>query len=72
MQVQPTRPVYLGVRGDRLDGAFQVGGYASFYTSEFLRLRAGARVDQDGLLVSDAQLTFVWGSHPVEPYWVTR
>ena len=72
LQIQPTRPLYLGARADWLDGAWQAGGYASFFTSEFLRLRAGARVDQDGLLVSDAQLTFVWGSHPVEPYWVNR
>lgn len=72
VQLQPFRQLYLGARADLLDEAHQAGGWVSYYTSEFLRLRAGARVDTAGLLVSDAQLTFVWGSHPVEPYWVNR
>jgi hypothetical protein len=76
VQVQPTRPLYLGVRADLLhpaegDDVVQLGAYASYYTSEFLRFRAGARTSA-GSVVADAQLTFVWGSHPVEPYWVNR
>lgn len=82
LQVQPTRPLYLSVRGDWLadpalaDPTWLLGGYATFYTSEFLRLRAGASTtvssDADPLVTGNLQLTFVWGSHPVEPYWVNR
>jgi hypothetical protein len=56
--------------------------YASWYTTEFLRFRVGyehrerrstgfpgAGADLDTLL---AQVTFVFGSHPVEPFWVNR
>jgi hypothetical protein len=77
LQVQPTRPLYLGVRGDLVssgDGtadARRVSAFVSAYTSEFLRLRAG--VGSDGSETrGDVQLTFVWGSHPAEPYWVNR
>ncbi|MEQ1502919.1 MAG: hypothetical protein ABMB14_11850 [Myxococcota bacterium] len=72
LQVQPTRPLYLGARFDLLDDQWQAGGYASWYTSEFLRVRAGVMTDADALLTTNLQLTFVWGSHPVEPYWVNR
>jgi hypothetical protein len=71
LQVQPTRPLYLGVRLDRGQEDWQYGGTLAFYTSEFLRLRGSVLTDGD-LLIADAQLTFVWGSHPVEPYWVNR
>jgi hypothetical protein len=73
LQLQPTRALYLGGRVDWLDDApLQAGGFATLYTSEFLRFRAGAMVDTEGLVVGHGQLTFVWGSHPVEPYWVNR
>ncbi|MEZ4237964.1 MAG: hypothetical protein R3F59_17835 [Myxococcota bacterium] len=76
LQLQPARPVYLGVRGDWLSVAgeptWRAGAFASYYTSEFLRLRAGVLTDADALWVGNLQLTFVWGSHPVEPYWVNR
>ena len=72
LQVQPTRPLYIGGRIDWFDDTLQAGGFVTFYTSEFLRVRAGAMADTTGLVVSNAQLTFVWGSHPVEPYWVNR
>ena len=74
LQVQPARRVYVGARvdgelGDHVHLAY--GGTASFYTTEFLRLRAGFTTDGDTWL-ANGQLTFVWGSHPVEPYWVNR
>lgn len=72
LQLQPARPFYLGARFDLQGERWQAGGYASYYTSEFLRLRAGARADNHGLVTVDAELTFVFGSHPVEPYWVNR
>jgi hypothetical protein len=71
LQFQPTRPLYLGVRADWLDGDVQAGGFVSYYTSEFLRVRVGAMAGADSFR-GDAQLTFVWGSHPAEPYWVNR
>lgn len=71
LQVQPTRPVYVGLRVDNLDEDWQYGGFLAYYTSEFLRLRAGVTTDLD-TWIAHAQLTFVWGSHPVEPYWVNR
>jgi hypothetical protein len=72
LQLQPIRPLYLGGRVDWVDGDLQAGGFATFYTSEFLRFRAGAMADTEGLLTANGQLTFVWGSHPVEPYWVNK
>ncbi|MEQ8764845.1 MAG: hypothetical protein RL885_13015 [Planctomycetota bacterium] len=64
---------------------WQVGVYVSYYTTEFLRLRLGYEhqefdpdpsgpdpgpvPDQDRILLA---LTFVFGSHPAEPYWVNR
>jgi hypothetical protein len=71
LQLQPFRMLYVGGRVDQLDDALRAGGFLSFYTSEFLRLRGGAMAG-DGTVVADAQLTFVWGSHPVEPYRVNR
>ncbi len=71
LQVQPTRPVYVGLRVDQYDDSWQYAAYLSYYTSEFLRLRVGATTDLDQW-IGNAQLTFVWGSHPVEPYWVNR
>ena len=72
LQVQPTRPLYMGVRVDGLDDEGRYAAFVSYYTSEFLRLRAGATTDLEGTWLATGQLTFVWGSHPVEPYWVNR
>ena len=47
------------------------GGTLSYYTSEFLRVRVAMFTDGDQIRI-DGQLTFVWGSHPIEPYWVNR
>ena len=71
LQVQPARTLYLGLRADRYGQDRLYGGYASWYSSEFLRLRVGLLTDGESTL-ADAQLTFVWGAHPVEPYWVNR
>jgi len=71
LQVQPSRPFYLGGRVDWLDGERGFELDASYYTSEFLRLRASLGLEDDTWL-AQLQLTFVWGSHPVEPYWVNR
>ena len=55
--------------------------YAAFwtyYTTEFLRLRLGYEHSEsdvpelDGLGTAWFELNFVFGSHPVEPYWVNR
>jgi hypothetical protein len=71
LQLQPARAWYLGVRYDQIGDANWIGGTVSFYTSEFLRIRTAALHHEDQWRM-DAQLTFIWGSHPVEPYWVNR
>ncbi len=84
----PLRETYFGLRYDfsnydeQTEGARQwaLGGYVSFYTTEFLRFRFGyehrerdtarlGRPDEERLYL---QLTFVFGSHPVEPFWFNR
>ncbi len=73
LQLQPTRPLYWGLRVDGMGDQLRFGTWLSGYTSEFLRLRGGVLTDQDLAETQvDLQLTFVWGSHPVEPYWVNR
>lgn len=89
LQVQPIQNLYFGARyeesdyGGRIEGNDQWAGsfYVSYYTTEFLRFRAGYEHrerrltglgddgDLDTLLL---QVTFVFGSHPVEPFWVNR
>jgi hypothetical protein len=88
LQVQPWQRWYFGVRYDYSDYDEQVedgeqwaaSAYASFYTSEFLRFRigyehrerqstGGGEPDLDTIFF---QLTFVFGSHPVEPFWFNR
>lgn len=83
-QVQLGRPWYLGARydysqlPDRDDDDFEWGGgvFLSHYTTEFLRLRVGyehtERAFEDHNDTVYFQLTFVFGSHPVEPYWFNR
>jgi hypothetical protein len=73
LQYQPARNVYIGAREDLLDGDLKHNLYLTYYTSEFLRFRIGggyapATQQADAL----AQLTVVWGSHPVEPWWVNK
>lgn len=73
VQYQPARMWYLGARQDFGSEGAKSNLYVSYYTSEFLRVRIGggyapATGEADAL----AQLTFVYGSHPVEPWWVNR
>jgi hypothetical protein len=83
-QVQLSWHTYLGARydyaqdiaDDRLATQL-VAGYLSYYTSEFLRFRAGYEhrwsdiPAQDGVNSFIAEVNVVFGSHPTEPYWVT-
>lgn len=88
VQVQPFQRWYLGARYDWSDydegveGSRQwaVSGWLSFYTTEFLRFRVGyehrerrstggGEPDLDTVFF---QLTFVFGSHPAEPFWFNR
>jgi hypothetical protein len=84
-QVQLSWHTYLGARydyaqdivDDRL--ATQVAaGYLSYYTSEFLRFRAGYEhrwsdvPAENGVNSFIAEVNVVFGSHPTEPYWVNR
>lgn len=83
-QTQLGRRWYAGARyddaeslNDVRDRERVVGAHVSFYTTEFLRLRFG--VEQHGLnghrddyLAYLFGLTWVFGAHPAEPYWVSR
>lgn len=83
-QFQPWRPLYVGGRWDMtntLDASAQrraATGYVSWYTSEFLRLRAGYerrwsdRQDEDGRDSVIFEINFVFGAHPPEPFWVNK
>lgn len=73
LQVQPARMWYLGARQDFGDPGLKTSLFVSAYTSEFLRVRVGGGYATDtGDVDLLSQLTFVWGSHPVEPWWVNR
>ncbi len=84
-QYQASWHVYLGARYDYAqdivdtDVATQlVAGYISYYTSEFLRFRLGYEHRWSDNPVEDnvdsvlAEVNVVFGSHPIEPYWVNR
>src|ERR1041384_8361170 len=84
-QVQLSWHVYLGGRYDYAQHindtslTTQVAAaYLSYYTSEFLRFRAGYEhrwsdvPAQDGVNSFIAEVNVVFGSHPTEPYWVNR
>ena len=87
-QYQPFQRWYFGVRYDYSDydeqvennNQWAVGGWVSFYTTEFLRFRlgyehrersttGGGERDLDTVFF---ELTFVFGSHPVEPFWFNK
>lgn len=85
VQYQPMRDLYAGIRFDWLDpldrfegpGRTWAGGvWLSYYTSEFLRLRVGLEhrgiENEDDLDTLWLQLTFVFGSHPAEPWWFNK
>lgn len=84
-QYQFNRNAYLGVRFDRTEDladssllTHSYGTYFTYYTTEFLRLRLGVEHTEsdlpliDGLNTILLELNFIFGSHPVEPYWVNR
>ena len=84
-QVQLDWHTYLGARYDYAQDinddhlATQVAaGYLSYYTSEFLRFRAGYEhrwsdvAADNGTNSFIAEVNVVFGSHPTEPYWVNR
>ena len=79
--VQPARNVFVSLRGDALVEdlsniriGWGAGIAASFYTSEFLRIRLAYDVLTEAEIAHrlGLQVTAVFGSHPVEPYWVNR
>jgi hypothetical protein len=88
VQVQPFQRWYLGARydysdfGEGIEGNEQwaVSGWVSYYTTEFLRFRVGyEHRERRQTLGGDPdvdtvffQLTFVFGSHPAEPFWFNR
>ena len=84
-QPQLSRNLYLGVRYDAtqsiVDDTLErraVSGWLSWYTSEFLRFRVGYErrfsdlQSEDGRDSVFAELNFVLGAHPTEPFWVNR
>ncbi len=84
-QFQAARTVYLGARWDDTatvaDDSLRrqaIGAYATWYTSEFLRFRLGYEhrisdlAEEDGRDSVFAELNFVFGAHPPEPFWVNR
>lgn len=84
-QLQLDWHTYVGARYDYAQDitnphlATQVAaGYLSYYTSEFLRFRAGYEhrwsdvAADNGINSFIAEVNVVFGSHPTEPYWVNR
>lgn len=83
-QIQLSRGAYVGARFDDTrtiaddDAARRaISGYLTLYASEFLRFRLGYEhrfsADEEARLHSAfAELTFVFGAHPPEPFWVNR
>lgn len=84
-QYQLDKNLYVGVRHDHAEDLVDpsqttdaTGVYLTHYTTEFLRLRLGAEhvesdlPELDGLDSAVLEVNFVFGSHPVEPYWVNR
>lgn len=82
-QYQFNQWTYLGVRYDynqglTADNTHTVGTFLTYYTTEFLRLRLGyERVMEQSRWAAGRnnvllEFNFVFGSHPVEPYWVNR
>ena len=54
------------------------GAYITRYAAEFLRFRFGYEhtdsdiLTLDGLNTIYVEMAFVFGAHPIEPYWVNR
>lgn len=84
-QYQLARSLYLGARWDdtaTIDDTSvrrrAISGYLTWYASEFLRLRVGYEHRLNGLPdevsrnSAFAELVFVYGAHPPEPFWVNK
>lgn len=84
-QYQFSRSTYLGLRYDRSEeltdaslATDTLSTYLTYYTTEFLRFRLGLQHSESDVPELDDrdaaffELNFVFGSHPVEPYWVNR
>ncbi|HTX17698.1 MAG TPA: hypothetical protein VMG34_03470 [Bacteroidota bacterium] len=87
LQYQCSYWTYLGVRYDWVEEPTNdaqvtkaISAYVSYYTTEFLRFRLGFEHKSSDALVASLNNTnsiifeanVVFGSHPVEPYWVNR
>jgi hypothetical protein len=84
-QWQFNRRTYAGVRWDKTDILFNpalrrrsLTPFVSYYFSEFLRLRLNYEHRWSDLFTENrrnsvyAELNFVFGSHPPEPFWVNK
>ena len=84
-QWQLDRRKYVGVRGDYTKALVDpdlerrsLTPYLSYYFSEFLRLRLSYEhrwsdfVDEDGRHSVFAELNWIFGAHPPEPFWVNK
>ena len=84
-QYQFSRNVYLGARYDHAEVLTDesqdtdvLGAYLTYYTTEFLRFRCVLEhtesdvAELDDLNTAALEVNMVFGSHPVEPYWVNR
>lgn len=84
-QYQFTANTYFGVIYDHTESVEDsslttdtFGAYLTYYTTEFLYFRLGAQhAESDLAAIGDRDSIFlemnvVFGSHPVEPYWVNR
>jgi len=85
LQYQTSYWLYLGLRYDWVEEPFNdrlvtrsAASYASYYTTEFLRLRLGYEhrwsdiPGQNNVNTVLFELNLVFGSHPTEPYWVNK
>ena len=85
LQYQTSYWLYLGLRYDWVEEPSNdrlvtrsAGAYASYYTTEFLRLRLGFEHRWSDLPVQNnvntvlCEVNLVFGSHPTEPYWVNK
>lgn len=84
-QYQVSKPLYLGLRWDDSDfidnddlNRRKIQGYASWYLSEFFRMRGSVESstsddpEEDELLTFLLEATFIYGAHPPHPYWVNK
>ena len=84
-QYQFGRTTYLGARWDDTaaiaDARIRrraVSSHLTWYPSEFLRFRVGYErrlsdlAEEDGRNTAFAELNFIFGAHPPEPFWVNK